>query len=99
MDATCPPIEPPHLLPGLVTLGDTVLYHVADHPPRAAIVGHVYPNGRTVDLVVLLDGDPRVPEARAAWALGSSVYRVRTSIPCAEDDPAGARHWTHRPRR
>lgn len=77
-------------------LGDMVLYHAAGQPERAAIVGNVHEDGRTLDLVVLLDGDPALAITRQAWSLGNGVFRMRAAIPCKADDPAGVRHWTAR---
>jgi hypothetical protein len=75
-------------------IGRVVLYHLKGQPARAAIVGNVHDDGRTVDLVILLDGDPRNEDTRRAWTMGHGVYRMRAAIPCAEDDPASCRHWS-----
>lgn len=78
-------------------VGTLVHYHEGLQPVRAALVGHVHEDGRTVDLVVLMDGDARSSEARDAWARGHGVVRARIAIPCQFDDPAGVRHWRPKP--
>lgn len=74
--------------------GDRVFYREKGTPLRAALVGNVHEDGRTVDLVVLMEGDPRSPDQRTLWAMGN-VWRARTCIVHRGDDPAGARHWRH----
>ena len=79
----------------LVALGQLVTYREGSNPPRAAFVGHVHEDGRSCDLVVLMDGDARLAETRQAWAMGSGVVRARTGIPHVSDDPARLRCWAH----
>lgn len=79
-----------------VGLGEVVLFTSRGRPSRAAIVGHVQPDGRTCDLVVILDGDGG-DLSRQAWQLGHSVTRVRTDVPYREDKPSEALHWEFRP--
>lgn len=80
-------------IPRAPEVGQLVTYCEGSNPPRAALVGNVHADGTTVDLVVLLDGDSRLEQTRAAWAMGSGVVRCRTSILHQSDDPKRVRHW------
>lgn len=79
-----------------VEVGETVRYVARGQPPRAAIVGHVHPDGHTCDLVVLMDGDGG-ELSRQAWALGHSITRARLDVPYRGHKPDDARTWEFPP--
>jgi hypothetical protein len=76
--------------------GGVVRYLAASTPPRAALVMHVHADGRTCDLVVLGDGDPRSPLTRDAWAMGHGITRARLDIPhVSMVSGPGTLSWCH----